>query len=267
MVGQRIVLVTGASSGIGHAIASDLAAAGYRVIACGLEPPVAPIVPMAEFIQLDLTDANAVDRAIGEAVSRFGAIDVLVNNAGYALVGAIEETTDAEAEAQFSVNLFAAVRLARSVLPGMRAKGWGRIVNISSLLGFLPGPYFALYAASKHALEGFSRSLDHEVRRFGVRSLLIEPGFIRTGMVGHARKTASSLSLYDAPRLRNLRRMERRVARGSDASEVAGVVRRAIEADRPQMRYPVGRLSGISHAVNRLAPAAVVDRIVHKLLA
>lgn len=128
----------------------------------------------------DVTDGSSVQRLIADVLTQAGRIDLLVNNAGTGLVGAAEESSIGQAQAIFDINVFGVVRLTKAVLPVMRRQGSGRIVNVSSVLGLIPAPYSALYAATKHAIEGYTESLDHELRAQGIRAVLVEPAFTRT---------------------------------------------------------------------------------------
>jgi short-subunit dehydrogenase len=148
----------------------------------------------------DLTSDAAVAGAVETISSRTGRIDLLVNNAGFGISGGAEESSIEQAQALFDVNLFGAIRMTRAVLPLMRAGGGGRIVNISSLFGLVPAPYMALYAASKHALEGYSESLDHEVRTQGIRVVLVEPAYTRTAFDRNLVSPDAPLAVYDAAR-------------------------------------------------------------------
>src|SRR3954451_17673156 len=172
---DRVALVTGASAGIGEAAASALVAAGVTVY--GARRKAAPGEQQGEVVlpPLDVTDDDSVAGAVREVIHRSGRIDVLVNNAGVGVSGAAEESSIEQAHAVFETNLFGSIRMTRAVLPHMREQGSGRIINVSSVLGFMPAPFMALYAATKHAIEGYSESLDHEVREHGVRVLLVEP--------------------------------------------------------------------------------------------
>jgi len=164
---RPVALVTGASSGIGKAAALALAAAGFQVIGTSRNTSRVTLRDGVTFLDLDVTSDEPASTAVQQVIGRFGRIDVLVNAAG---VGAA-----AQAQGVFDVNVFGFIRMTRAVLPHMRARGRGRIINISSVLGFIPAPYMAVYAASKHAVEGYSESLDHEVREHGVRVLLVQP--------------------------------------------------------------------------------------------
>src|SRR4051812_23896216 len=183
----EVTLVTGASSGIGREIAQLLAERGARVFGTARDPRSARPIPGVEFIKLDVTDGASVSAAIQGIERTAGPIRHLVNNAGYAAVGALEETSIEEAKEQFETNFFGVLRVTNAVLPQMRANQSGRIINISSVVGFVPGPYWGIYAASKHALEGYTETLDHEIRRFGVRALLIEPAYTKSQISGNAK--------------------------------------------------------------------------------
>jgi NAD(P)-dependent dehydrogenase (short-subunit alcohol dehydrogenase family) len=161
MTDQKIVLITGASSGIGRATAELLASRGYRVFGTARDPDTVAPVRGVELLPLDVRDDASVASSVEAVLGQTGRIDVLVNNAGYSVVGAIEETSASEAQALFDTNVFGVLRMVRAVLPAMRRQGSGTIVNTSSVLGFLPAPFMGLYASSKHALEGLSESLDH----------------------------------------------------------------------------------------------------------
>ena len=165
----QIALVTGASSGIGEATAERLAAAGYKVYGTSRRGTRAGQRSF-EMLPLDVTSEESVNAAVGELLRRENRIDLLVNNAGFGVAPAgAEESSIAQAQSIFDTNFFGIVRMTRAVVPQMRSQGSGRIINIGSVLGFLPMPYMALYAATKHAIEGYSESLDHELRTMGIR--------------------------------------------------------------------------------------------------
>ena len=174
---QKTVIVTGASSGIGQAIAAHLHRSGWRVFGTMRRPD--PDRDGPDALKLDVTSDQSVEAAVAEVLARAGRIDAMVNNAGADMLGAVEETTAQEALDLFQTNFFGVHRLVRAVLPSMRARKAGRLVTIGSIAGFLPTPFEAFYSASKHALEGYCESLDFEVRPFGIRTVLIEPGFVR----------------------------------------------------------------------------------------
>src|SRR5262249_31133889 len=177
-------LVTGVSSGIGQATALRFHDLGYRTFGT-VRGPVDAEPGIFERIRLDVRDRDSVEEGVATVFERAGRIDVLVNSAGTAMVGAGEETSPEQALELFDTNFFGVLRMTQAVLPAMRAQRYGRIINIGSVLGFLPAPFMSIYAASKHALEGYSESVDHEVRNFGVRVIVVEPGFTRTNLDRH----------------------------------------------------------------------------------
>jgi NAD(P)-dependent dehydrogenase (short-subunit alcohol dehydrogenase family) len=185
--------ITGASSGFGAAFARVALERGANIVATARS--AAPLAELAASapgrvlaLAFDVTESGAADRAVSAALARFGRIDVLVNSAGYGIVGAVEETPEAELRAQMETNFFGAVALTRAVLPHMRARRSGAIVNLSSLGGQLSFAGFSAYSASKFALEGFSEALAQEVAPFGIKVLIVEPGAFRTRFAGGALK-------------------------------------------------------------------------------
>ena len=177
---KSIALVTGASSGIGKATAERLAIAGYTVYGTSRRGAQASQQSFA-MLPLDVTSDESVEAVVREVIRLEGRIDLLVNNAGFGVAPAgAEESSIEQAQAIFDTNFMGIVRMTRAVVPHMRQQGGGRIINIGSVLGFLPMPYGALYAATKHAVEGYSESLDHELRTRGIRVSVIEPAYTRT---------------------------------------------------------------------------------------
>src|SRR5438477_1702972 len=168
---NKTTLVTGVTSGIGREIAQMLAERGARVFGTARDPKPAKPIHGVEIVQMDVTDDTSVSAAVRGIEQKAGPVQLLVNNAGYSFMGALEETSIEEARQQFETNFFGVLRVTNAILPGMRRQGFGRIVNISSVLGFLPAPYMGIYAASKHAVEGRTETLDQECRRCGGRAL------------------------------------------------------------------------------------------------
>ena len=194
-----MAIVTGASGGIGEATARALHAAGYRVFGTYRRPP-ATRSPGIEYLACDVTSDESVQAAVGEVLSKAGRVDLLVNNAGVGLVAGAEESSLEQAKSLFDVNLFGVIRMTKAVLPTMRRQRAGRIVNISSVMGLIPAPFMALYAASKHAVEGYSESLDHEIRGSGVRVVLVEPAYTRTSFEGNVYQADQQLDVYQSAR-------------------------------------------------------------------
>ncbi len=234
-----VVLVTGASSGLGRATATLLAVQGYRVFGTSRSPSRAPATPF-ELLTLDVREDASVDACIAEVLRAAGRIDVLVSNAGGAFVGAVEETSIAEAQAQMETNCFGALRVMRAVLPAMRLRREGRIVVISSLAGLVPPPFLGAYAASKHALEALSESLAYEVRPHGVHISLVELDGMRTG-IPFARP-ARREPIYAEPSARMLAKLEHITGdAGGDPTELARCVLDILANPAPALRYILGK--------------------------
>jgi len=252
---NRVALVTGASSGIGRACAALLAARGLRVYAASRSAP----------LRMDVTNDASVHAAVDEIIRNEGRLDVVVNNAGNALAGAVEDTSVEEARAQFYVNFFGAFRVCRTVLPILRQQGSGYIVNIGSIGGLVALPYQGLYSASKFALEGLTESLRLEVARFGVNVVLIEPGDHRTSLTVNRLRTAESQS---NPVYRD--RCDRAIARtaadeqaGAAPEAAARLLYRIINRPHPRLRYTVGPAPQRAAVwLKRLMPYAVVETVM-----
>src|SRR3954464_8195061 len=192
----KIALVTGASSGIGRATAERLANAGYKVFGTSRRG-AQPGKQAFEMLALDVTSDASVEAAVGEVIRREGRIDLLVNNAGFGVAPAgAEESSMEQARAIFETNFFGLDRMTRAVVPHMRRQGSGRIINIGSVLGFLPMPFGALYSATKHAVEGYSESIDHELRTRGIRVSVIEPAYTKTRFDANFLAPDSTLDEY-----------------------------------------------------------------------
>jgi NAD(P)-dependent dehydrogenase (short-subunit alcohol dehydrogenase family) len=262
---RRVVLVTGASSGIGRATAELLAARGYRVF--GAVRAVATTRPLAavELVPLDVRDEASVKACIDEVRSGAGRIDVLINNAGVNLVGAVEETSIAQAQALFDTNVFGVLRMIQAVLPDMRRQGAGQIINVSSILGFIPAPFMGVYASTKHAVEGLSESLDHEVRAFGIRVVLVEPHYIRTNLDTSAAQAEGRIDAYAPQRQRTAAAITRDTNAAPEPTLVANEVLRSIEGPY-RMRRPVGRAVLLSW-LRRLLPAGLFEPSLRKSFA
>jgi NAD(P)-dependent dehydrogenase (short-subunit alcohol dehydrogenase family) len=259
-----VVLVTGVSSGIGRAVADAFAAKGFEVFGTSRNPQRTEPVAGVELVQLDVTDDASVAAAVSTVVQRAGRIDIVVNNAGAGVFGAAEETSIAQAQQLFDTNFFGLVRLTREVLPYLRAQRSGRIINIGSVLGFLPSPYGSLYAASKHAVEGYSESVDHETRDFGVRVSVVEPGYTNTSFEANATDADSPLDSYEAVREHVKQVIAKAVRAGDDPAVVAQTVLKAATSRTPKLRYPAGPLARRLSLLKKFAPAALLDNGIRK---
>ena len=261
---RPVALVTGASSGIGKETARAFVAAGFELIGTGrktsgLTPPAG-----VTYLDLDVASDNSATAAVGEVMDRFGRIDVLVNNAGIGSAGAVEENSVTQAQSVLNINVLGVIRMTKAVLPHMRAQGGGRIINVSSVLGLVPQPYMALYAAAKHAIEGYSESLDHEVREHGIRVLLVEPAYTKTSFDTNAAQPDTPLPLYTERRRIFDEVVEAAMKNGDDPAVVAKVILTAAIDTRPKLRYPAGPLASRICALRRLTPATTFDKGIRK---
>jgi short-subunit dehydrogenase len=259
-----IALVTGASSGIGEATAKRLEMAGYKVYGTSRRAVQSGQRSFA-MLPLDVTSDESVEVAVKELIRLEGRIDLLVNNAGFGVAPAgAEESSIEQAKAIFETNFFGLIRMTRAVVPHMRRQGSGRIINIGSVLGFLPMPYGALYAATKHAVEGYSESLDHELRTRGIRVSVIEPAYTRTQFDANFLAPDSKLDEYRDVRALLDKVLREVMATADEPTVVADVVLQAAIAVRPKLRYTAGALANRLRLLRRFAPAGLVDAGIRK---
>jgi NAD(P)-dependent dehydrogenase (short-subunit alcohol dehydrogenase family) len=261
-----IALVTGASSGIGQATAQRLATAGYQVYGTSRRGGQAGKRSF-EMLALDVTRDESVDAAVSEVLRSHGRIDLLVNNAGFSIApAAAEESSIEQARSIFDTNFFGMVRMTRAVVPHMRRQGAGRIINIGSVLGFLPMPYMALYAASKHAIEGYSESLDHELRTRGIRVSIIQPAYTKTQFDANFLEPDAKLDEYREVRAVVGKRLKDSIETAEEPDVVAEAVLEAASASRPQLRYAAGGEARRLRFLRRFAPTRLVDAAIRKNL-
>jgi short-subunit dehydrogenase len=257
---REVALVTGASSGFGEVTARALVARGFHVHGTSRSGDAGP--PSVEMHALDVDDDGSVERCIDALVDRTGRIDVLVNNAGRAMVGACEETTAAEARALFETNVFGVMRVTNRVLPIMRRRGAGAIVNVGSVSGFVGVPFHGAYAASKHALAGYTEALRSEVHPFGIRVSLVEPAAHRTGI--RMCTPDRVLPLYDGARTTVESIIRAQIESGDAPERVAEVIVRAATDARPAFRYRVGGQAAFAAWARRWLPLWLFERVLRR---
>lgn len=262
-VDAPVALVTGASSGIGRATTQALTQAGYRVFGTSRKVG-AKSSDGVTMLVCDVTDDASVTAMVTELLKQVGCIDLLVNNAGIGLLGGAEESSTAQAKQLFDVNVFGITRVTNAVLPTMRNQQKGRIVNISSILGLIPSPYNALYSSTKHAVEGYSESLDHELRTLGIRVVLVEPGVTRTSFEENITRPDQPLGIYDAVRQSQEALMRSWVESGDAPEVVANTVVQAATVAVPKRRYPAGKQATQIRLVRRFLPEFMVDNAFRK---
>lgn len=256
----KTAFITGTSAGIGQAAAAALTRAGYRVIGTSRRAEPGEIRDGIRTIRCDVTDDASVAAAVAEALEEFGRIDLLVNNAGIGISGVAEDSTIAQVKALYETNVFGVVRVTGAVLPIMRRQGSGRILNVGSVLGLIPGPFNAHYSGTKHAIEGYSESLDHEVRGFGIRVAVIEPGLTNTSFEGSTIPADAPLPDYAAIRDSYAATVAGAIASADTAEVVAQTIVEAATASAPKLRYPSGKSARQISFIRRFLPRAIFDR-------
>lgn len=260
---QPVALVTGASGGIGADSAEVLTKAGYKVFGtsrkAGAKGPKGVTMLVA-----DVTNDASVQTLVEDVVAQAGRIDLLVNNAGFGILGAAEESSIEQVQALYQTNVFGVIRVTNAVLPIMRTQGSGRILNLSSGLGLIPAPFNAHYSGTKHALEGYSESLDHEVRGFGIRVALIEPGVTRSSFEASSVPSDRANPAYAALRAKYDRAFKAAMDAADTSASVAETILLAAQDRSPRLRYPSGKQAAQGAFARRFLPRGLFDRIIHK---
>jgi short-subunit dehydrogenase len=263
MSNSKVIVITGVSSGIGRVAAMKFAKQGCRVFGTVRNMAKAQAIPGVTLIEMDIRDEASIARGFQTIITQARRIDVLVNSAGVTLLGATEATSIAEAQTLFDTNLFGLLRTMKAVLPYMRAQRSGRIVNVSSVLGFLPAPYMALYSASKHAVEGLSETLDHEVRQFGIRVALVEPSFTKTNLDLNAPQTAANIPDYGKELGVVSQAIQNNVQQAPEPDGVAATIVDAALGAWKMRHTPKGEASLLAK-LRRFMPAGPVEKGLRK---
>jgi short-subunit dehydrogenase len=261
---RPVALVTGGFTGLGKVAALALVKAGFEVVGTSRNTDGLTHRDGVRFFDLDVTSDESVELLVKQVLGQFGRIDVLVNNAGMGLSGAGEENSIVQAQRLFDINVFGVIRMTNAVLPHMRAQGSGRIVNISSIFGFMPAPYMALYSATKFAVEGYSESVDHEVRDHGIRVALVEPAGTRTGFDDNSPAPANPLEAYTRQRQTAAEVLADAVNNGDDPAAVAKVIVAAATDRKPKLRYTIPGKSRQLSTMRRFVPARAFDKSLRK---
>lgn len=264
---SKVILISGGTRGIGAETARHLASGGHRVFVTSRREGANAPAPGVRVLALDVTDPASVTACVGRIMDGEGRIDGLVNNAGYDLYGAVEETTDAEFAAQMETNLMGAVRLTRAVLPHMRAQGAGRIVQLSSLGGRVALPMNSAYAASKFGLGGFSEALRLEVKPFGIHVSVIEPPAVATDTFDTSIiEVKNPLPLYVARRTAMVQKIRQDCAKSSvSMGDVARAVERALFDRAPPLRITVGSQARMVPLMKALMPQGRFEALMMRL--
>jgi NAD(P)-dependent dehydrogenase (short-subunit alcohol dehydrogenase family) len=242
---RKVWFVTGANSGFGRAIAEAAVAAGDVVVAAARRPSsldelVAAHPDQIDAVQLDITDQSRISTVVDNVIRRHGRIDVLVNNAGRTHVGAVEEDADSDLRSLFEVHFFGPAALVRAVLPHMRQRNTGAIVQMSSMGGQMSFAGFSAYSATKFALEGLSEALADEVREFGIKVLIVEPGAFRTGLFDNGTQSAANNAYVSSVAQTRAYVSTGAGSQPGDPAKAANAIRRALASDNTPLRLPLG---------------------------
>ncbi|NEQ53194.1 MAG: SDR family NAD(P)-dependent oxidoreductase [Leptolyngbya sp. SIO3F4] len=243
---NKVWFITGASSGFGKAMAEYAIAQGHKVVVTArrkerLDELAQTVPDKVKAISMDVTDRKQIKQGVQQAIDTFGKIDVLINNAGYGIVGALEETPDVEFRKQMETNFFGAIAVTQEVLPHLREQGKGAIVNMSSMGGNMSFGGFSAYSASKFALEGASEALAQEVAPFGIKTMIVEPGAFRTEFAGQALKHMPKIDAYD-----DIVGGTREFAKGMDGTQegdpmkAAKAIDKALRSEDTPLRLQLG---------------------------
>ncbi len=260
MSNQKVVLITGASSGVGQSTAQLLSEKGYRVFGTSRNPAGAEATSGVEMLALDVRSEDSVAACVNTVFKAAGSIDVLVNNAGYELAGALEEIPLAEARAQFETNFFGVVKMVCAVLPSMRQRKHGRIINVSSFAGISSIPFMGFYSASKFALEGYTGALRMEVSPFNIHVSLAEPAFLKTPMTDHRQVSKAQLQEYGPWRQRAFNAFRDLEQKAPGPESVAKAILKIISSNRPRLHYLIGSQAKILSGLQRFLPEGAYER-------
>jgi NAD(P)-dependent dehydrogenase (short-subunit alcohol dehydrogenase family) len=262
----NVVLLTGASSGFGKVTSELLAQKGYRVYGTSRNPSKVSDAPKnVKILELDVTSDASVNSCVASLLSETsGQVDVLINNAGMISLGAVEEMSEEDTRKQFETNLFGAMRVTKAVLPAMRAKKSGRIINIGSLAGYIAVPFQGLYATTKFALEGYTEQLRQETKNLGIYVSIIEPGFFKTNIGNAALVASGKIPDYKEEKLRALKALSENAEKGGDPVAVAQMVLKVLGERKPKLHYAVGKeKSGL--LFKRLLPQSTFEGQVRRV--
>ena len=268
---NKVVLVTGSSSGIGRSTVESFSAAGWTVVATMRTPQKEKLLqklPGVELIALDVTDNDSIKTVVKKVFEDHGRIDAVVNNAGYGLVGVFEDTTEEQIRRQFDTNVFGLMSVCREVIPFMRSQGFGHIINVSSVGGRITLPLYSAYHSTKWAVEGFTESLQFELGGFGIKTVLIEPGAIKTDFYDRSadRTELEFNSPYKAYADHVYGQYDSAAQSAVGPEVVAKVILKAATTNKPKQRYPVGGNAPALMKLRKFLPEKIFTGMLKKVL-
>ena len=270
----EVILITGASSGIGKTLANFLMSKGYKVYGTTRQPVTqeAELFQTSQnggffrMIQLDVRSDESIRKALEYIIGREGALHVLINNAGYGIAGSVEDTTAAEAQQQFDTNFFGVLRMCNQVVPIMRRQHKGLIINVSSVAGLISIPFQSMYSASKYAVEALTEALRMEVKPFGIRVTMVEPGDTKTGFTANRQAVAAAGdSIYKERFTRSIQEMARSEQNGPEPKTILRVVAKMLRRKNPPIRTVIGGSYKIIAFLKRILPSRCVEFVVSKV--
>jgi NAD(P)-dependent dehydrogenase (short-subunit alcohol dehydrogenase family) len=264
MSNQGVVLITGASSGVGQSTARLLSQRGYTVLGTSRNSASAESSPGVEMLSLDVRADDSVQACVEAVHRRCGRLDVLINNAGYELAGALEELSPQEAADQFETNFFGVVRMVNAVLPSICRQKRGHIINVGSLSGLSAIPFLGIYSASKFALEGYTEALRHELKPFNIHVSLTEAGFLKTPMMNHRQTAGNRVSEYDRWRQQALMAIRAYEEKGPGPELVAETLLEIVSSSNPRLRYLIGQQAKTVARLRRFLPARMYEQGVRR---
>ena len=260
---QKVVFITGASSGIGKAIGTYLHDKGFRVIGSSRTPENYPN-PLFPLLAVDVKDPSSIQEAVNKIISKYGVIDVLINNAGVGITGPLEELPEHEIKSNFETNFFGPIAVMKVVLPHMRTQKSGLIINITSIAGYMGLPYRSIYSASKGALELISESLNMEVKPFGIAITNVAPGDFATKIASNRfHAPVQKGSAYEASYGKSLALLNEHVDSGSNPEQMAEAIYAIIKTNNPKIHYKVGSfMQKFSVVLKRILPDKIYERLL-----
>ncbi|MBN2852971.1 MAG: SDR family oxidoreductase [Clostridia bacterium] len=270
---KKVIFITGGSSGIGRSCAEYLAAKGHTVVATTRHDVVKQEEKVGQgsilMVTLDVTKPDTISEAVSYTIDTYQRIDVLINNAGFGIAGAIEDTSDKEMQAQFNVNFFGAVRMTNQLLPVFRMQGKGQIINIGSVAGYVSIPFQAMYSACKASLLAYSKALRNEVKPFGIKVTLVEPGDLKTSFTDSRQITIQSdgQSAYSERFKNSISVMEHDERTGGDPVIIAKSVEKILRSKNPPVAVTVGLKYKVFKFLFRVLPVKLSEKVIYSIYA